>query len=1579
MKYIKLCAIALATPIILVLLLMVAIYLPPVQNWAVHAASRYASEETGMDVTVGKVRLAFPLDLSVEGVKMVKQNDSLPQVRDTIADIKRAVVDVKLMPLFRSDVQIDEMELLQAKINTSTLIHEARIKGFVGRMAIESGANASADGRKDGSFVGNGKSVAEINLDKSLVNINKVLMDDAHLDIALSDTVPEDTTKTENKWKIRVSDLAITRSDVLLHMPGDTLQIGCQLQDAKAQNGYFDIERGLYDLAHLAIANSAVTFDNTFMARQQKGLDVNHIALNDINLKVDSVHFLQPYLALKIRECAFKEKSGFCMKALAADVKLDSTQVKVDGTMKTPASRLATKVIMDLNAFDDKNPGKVWAKIDASIGCQDVQYALTGVADEMKPMWPTMPLNINGEVSGNLRQVYIPFLNVEMPSAFALNAKGDAQGFMALQNNPFSNDFRANLHADLKTYNIDFLKRFLDKSTAKIIGLPAVTASADVNVHGADYDARMNLRECRGTVNAKANLNLAAMRYNADVKASALNVGHFVKGMQLGSFTGSLSAIGQGTEIKSRNTRLTANADVSHFTYGRYNLNNINADVLVKNGRINADVDARNQLVDGKISLDALLNTQKLDATLTTELNNADLYKLFLVEVPLKVAGCAHVDLASDMKDYYKVQGLVSDITVIDSVKSFRPDDIVMDVLTTRDTTHAVLDCGDLHARLNAQGGYKKLLTSTDRITSVIQKQMKERTIDQTELRQALPLMELYLHCSTDNPIARIIKYNKVEMNEVDAKVRTSKEEGIFADVNISHLATQGYVIDTLQVNVTSESNPNEIKYNAHIQNFAPNDYVFNVFFDGELLEHGATLNGRFYDNSNQLGLMLGAEATMVEEGINFHLTPEKPILGYMPFALNQDNYILLDKNQRIFADVRLKADDGTGIQIYSTDGDESDDNRQDLTVSVNKLNLQRLLSVVPYAPKVEGDFSGDVHFVQKQDESFSLALDLGVKKMIYEGCKIGNLGTNLTYMPKDDGYHYVDGTMTLDGKEIAEITGAYNFDTNAIDADLDLKEFPMQIANGFIPDRIIGFEGTADGKLTVHGTTTLPDVNGELFLQSASLLSEPYGVKLRFDDDPIRIINSKLLLENFQMYDQDNVPLLCMGEVNFTDIDHIKLDLRMRAENFHVISAKENRYSLAYGDAYVNFFCFIRGELEKLTVRGKLDVLPSTNLFYILKDSPLTTDNRMKELVTFTDFSAPAEPIVVKPTIDGLDVNLNIEVKNGSHIKCWLNDQRTNYLDIIGEGSLRMKMLGDEIFLTGRYTINEGEMKYSLPIIPLKTFIIQEGSYLEFTGDMMNPTLHITAKEEVRSSVSINGTHQMVKFYTGVVISKTLNDMGLEFIIESPENQTIADELAAQSLEERGKLAVTMLTTGMYLSDGNTQKFSMNSALNSFLQSEINQLAGNALKTLDLSFGMENSTEEDGTMHTNYAFKFAKRFWNNRLSISVGGKISTGPDVSGQNKQFFDNVEVLYRLSEVSNKYMQLMYQRSVYDFLEGYVGQYGAGFMWKKKVLRLSDLFRNTSNTIPSQSNVRRETLVKFETVSDKTNRNEKSLNAK
>ena len=300
--------------------------------------------------------------------------------------------------------------------------------------------------------------------------------------------------------------------------------------------------------------------------------------------------------------------------------------------------------------------------------------------------------------------------------------------------------------------------------------------------------------------------------------------------------------------------------------------------------------------------------------------------------------------------------------------------------------------------------------------------------------------------------------------------------------------------------------------------------------------------------------------------------------------------------------------------------------------------------------------------------------------------------------------------------------------------------------------------------------------------------------------------------------------------------------------------------------------------------------------------------------------------------------------MSKGAHVTAFLNTDHSNYIDIMGGGTLRMRYNPlDNLQLYGRYTLTSGEMKYSLPVIPLKTFTIKDGSYLEFTGDPMNPTLNIAATERTRATVnSSSGASRSVEFDCGVSITRTLNDMGLEFTLDAPEDMQLHSELQAMGIEQRGKLAVTMLTTGMYLADGNTGAFSMNSALSSFLNSEISQITGNALRTLDLSFGMDNSTDAAGNSHTDYSFKFAKRFMNNRLKVAIGGKVSTGAELQQRNNSFFDNVSLEYRLDDSANKFVTLFYENNCYDWLDGYTQKYGGGFTWRRKLQRFWDIFR-------------------------------------
>ena len=210
---------------------------------------------------------------------------------------------------------------------------------------------------------------------------------------------------------------------------------------------------------------------------------------------------------------------------------------------------------------------------------------------------------------------------------------------------------------------------------------------------------------------------------------------------------------------------------------------------------------------------------------------------------------------------------------------------------------------------------------------------------------------------------------------------------------------------------------------------------------------------------------------------------------------------------------------------------------------------------------------------------------------------------------------------------------------------------------------------------------------------------------------------------------------------------------------------------------------------------------------------------------------------------------------------------------------------------------------------------------------------------------------------------------MGVAFTLDAPEDMQLNNELMSMGVEQRGKLAVTMLTTGMYLADGNTGAFSMNSALSSFLNSEINQITGNALRTLDLSVGMDNSTDASGNMHTDYSFKFAKRFLDNRLKIVVGGKVSTGAELQQRNNSFFDNVLLEYRLDQSANKFVTLFYENNNYDWLDGYTQKYGGGFTWRRKLQSFWDIFRfkEPSPTIPMRP--RNQTSTPRDSVSTDT----------
>lgn len=1527
--------VVLLSPVLLFVVLTVLLYLPPVQNWAVDKVTAIASEKTGMDISVGHVNLSFPLDLSIDNFRVL-------QKPDTLADVERMVVDVQLLPLLDSKVVINELEVSNTRLNTLDMVAAAKVKGHFSRLFMASKG---------------------IDLDQGIMELNGSRLEDAFFDIQMADSVPEDTTTSEpTLWKIYVDSITIDRSDIVFHMPGDTMSVAAHIGNLTAREALIDLGDQTYTVASADWVNGAVKYDQNFQPRIE-GLDYNHIDLSDIHIGIDSIYFHDPTLRMYMRQVALKEKSGFSVTNLSGPIAMEDGAIKLPKfRLSTPYSDIDVELDMPLSLMEPVDPGKMRLKMNATLGKQDIMPFLSDMPAAMRQRWPEYPLTVSGLLKGNMQHMDFHDLEVSLPTAF----HATATGFAANLDTP--DKLRADVQFKANTQNLGFVMAMLPRDMQRDYRIPPLSAQGRVKADGQQYFADITAHEGKGMVKAKGSFHATAMRYDADVQIRNLNVHHFMPRDSIYTVSADITAKGQGTDFFSPRTSLVADAKIHHIGYGKLNIDNVTAHALVGDGKAHANLISRNLLLKGTVNFDALLSTSRFDGTLSTDFQELDLYEMGVTPDPLTIGMCGHFDINSDLKLTHQVTGVVNDLTISDSSHIYRPSDIDLLLKTTPDTTYLRTQSGDFIVKLDASGNYEQLLNQFTILGDSAMAQLDRKTIDQPALRKLLPTMRMTLESQRENPVATFLKASAdVDFKDMLFDLSTSVAEGVNGRGYIHSLTVSDIRLDTINFSLIQRKE--RLSFGGQVRNNKKNpQFVFNALFDGILQERGATLGVRYFDADNKLGARIGAQAEVVDGGINLRLMPDRPTLGYKEFALNKDNYVFLGSSGKIKAKVDLRADDGMGIRLYSEESDP--DALQDLTLSLHKFNLEEITSVIPYAPRMSGMLNGDYHVIQDANGQFSVAGDMGVQNMTYERCPIGNISTELVYLQKENDAHAVEARLMMDDNEIGLLTGTYyNEGEGSLDATLQLERLPLNIVNGFVPDQLCGLQGYGEGTLTLQGTLSHPEVNGEVYLSNSYLESIPYGVKLRFDDDPVRIQHSNLLFENFSVYAHNDNPLNVQGNVDFHDLDHITVNMRMQAKNFQIIGAKEHSKSVAYGKAFVNVYAMMNGPLDNLNMRGRLDVLGSTDMGYILRDTPITTDNQLDDLVKFTDFSDTTQTAVTRPPINGFRMDMTLNVSNGAHIMAYMNADHSNYIDLMGGGNLRMLYSpADNLQLTGRYTLSNGEMKYALPIIPLKTFHIQDGSYIEFTGEPMNPTLNITAIEHTKATVTGgNGVGRSVNFDCGVSITRTLNDMGLEFTLDAPEDMQLHSELQAMGREQRGKLAVTMLTTGMYLADGNTKPFSMNSALSSFLSSEISNLTGNALRTLDLSFGLDNSTDATGQTHTDYSFKFAKRFLNNRLKLAIGGKVTTGNELpGGRNNSFFDNVSLEYRLDDTANKYLNLFFENNSYDWLDGYTQKYGGGFIWRRTLQNFTDIFRfkDDNNTL---------SLPPVRTDSIKTKRNE------
>ncbi len=1474
---------------------MVLLYVPPVQNLIRREVTAYASKATGMQIQVERIDLRFPLNLLIRGVEVIQQPD-------TLLSLESLNVRVQAWPLLKGKVEVDEVTLSRVAFNSANLIDGMEIKGVLGRFFLQSHG---------------------VDLSNETAVINATELSDTHVQMLMNDTTttPKDTTASAPvNWKVDLHQLKLKNVSFSMQLPADSMRMAAHIGEATIDDAQADLKNQFYGLKQFLLSGTSASYD-TGAAKPAEGFDASHIAVRDVSIGLDSLLYKGRDMKAVIREFTMNERSGLSVTSLTGRAFSNDSIISVPGLkLQTPHSEIDLSAHTYWELVNIPTTGRLSANLNAYIGKEDVMLFTGGLPDNFKEAYPFRPLVIRAGTDGNLKEMQISRFTADLPGAFSLEGGG------ILENLADSITRSGTIGLKMKTQNLNFLTGLSGEVPNGTLVIPdSMNLVAQVDIKGPEYKANLYLKEGQGAMNVNAALNTATEVYKADLKIDNLQLHHFLPKDSIYELSLSAAADGCGLDVMSYRSYAKLDLALDRLHYAQYHLSNVHLTGALKGALVTANLTSDNELL--KMTTDAEYNLAHSypDGKVTVDVTRLDLHELGLMPEPMKRP--LAFNLSAEARQ-------------------------------NRVFTHFI--SGDMKLNLSARSGVNPLISQSIRFVDVLMKQIDEKELNHAELRKALPTAVLSFSAGKENPLAYFLATKNISYHEASMKFGTAPDWGINGKAAVHALKVDTLQLDTVFFTVKQDTTL--MKLRAGVINGPKNpQFSFSTTLTGEIRDRDAELLVDYKNGKGETGVLLGVNARPLFEGqgkgngIAFTLIPEKPIVAFQQFHFNENhNWIYLHKNMRVYANVDMWDEEGMGFRVHSMQGDTV--SLQNIDVEIRRIRLQEITSVLPYFPEVTGLFSLEAHYIQTEKD-LQLSAEASIDELTYERQRIGDIALGATWLPGEQGKQYLNAylnhdqveVLVADGKLLPTRTGKDSLEVNTT-----LEHFPLRVANAFIPDQMVTLSGDMDGNLNITGSTEQPLINGELVLDSVAVFSSQYGARFVFDNRPVQIKNNRLLFDKFAIYTTSKNPFTIDGYVDFRDMSRPMANLNMLAQNYTLLDAKRTRESLVYGKVFADFRATVKGPLDGLNMRGNVSLLGNTDVSYVLTDSPLTVQDRLGSLVTFTSFSDTTTVVrqeVPTVSLGGLDMVMMVHIDPSVRVKVDLDASNDNRIELEGGGDLSMKYTPQgDLTLTGRYTLSGGLMKYALPVIAAKEFAIDDGSYVEWTGNPMDPMLNFKATDRIRASVSEgeNGGSRMVNFDVSVVVKNRLDNLSFAFDVSAPEDATVQNELTAMGAEERGKQALYIMVMKTYLGTGpigggggGLGKLNMGSALTSVLSSQINSLMGN-LKNASLSVGVEDHDDsETGSKRTDYSFRYSQRLFNNRFQIVIGGKVSQGENATNDAESFIDNISLEYRLDRTGTRYIRLFYDKNYESVLEGEITETGVGIVLRKKLDKLSELF--------------------------------------
>lgn len=627
--------------ILLIILLPFALYIPWVQNKAKDIACHYVKEKTGMDLTIGRILIKFPLDLSLDDMQLLDAKG------DTMVVAKNFTAGVAVRPLFDKRFEIDGAELVEGKY----------------RMVSEDSSMVLRADVRHCKFTG-----TDIDLENNKINVLDGELTGGKVYLAMypykkiDDEDKEESDTTESKpWIIQAKHLTLNDVDYTMEMVPTIDNLTTHLARAELRNGIVDTGMHSVDVNYLSIDSVdckyiypskewAEQFNRDHPVPPEKedphkdtipwtikgdslrlngghaiyalrdkrpgrGLDSDYLEVSDLNFGVDNFYNRGPVVMVPLQYLTAKERCGLEITEAHGTAKVNEQDIQVENfVLKTKNSSFEIDGRVDQSMFaGNDHTGSVKVTTNSSVDLRELSTALPSLASVTKAIPSRYPIKVKGTFEGNTRDIDIKNGSLEIPGHIKAAMGGN------IKNITDPKKIQANVTFDADVDNVEFAKKeYLSKDLQKQFNILPMKLKGTVkytpNEIAGDVDMRL---KSGGSLVGKGNYNLKSERYTIDATAKSLPVKKIVPAVDINNVTAHIKGSGHGFDFLQGNTAIDAQVQLTHLDYAGKDYRNVDADVKLNGQNFDAKVNAHNNgTLVAKGSYDLKRNIYDINADL---------------------------------------------------------------------------------------------------------------------------------------------------------------------------------------------------------------------------------------------------------------------------------------------------------------------------------------------------------------------------------------------------------------------------------------------------------------------------------------------------------------------------------------------------------------------------------------------------------------------------------------------------------------------------------------------------------------------------------------------------------------------------------------------------------------------------------------------------------------------------------------------------------------------------------------------------------------------------------------------------